>query len=281
MTAFQRIAAIHDISGYGKCSLTIAIPVLSSMGLEVCPLPTAVLSSHTGINNFSFIDLTENMKNTITHWNEMKLRFSCIYTGFLGSESQFELVKRFIGTFGGTALKFIDPVMGDNGTIYSTYSKKMCENMKSLVSLADVITPNVTEAAILLDEEYPKNGLDSHTANNWLKRLANLGPRYAVITGNEIDGYIYNYAYDKVLNKFCTTQTKKLPINLSGTGDLFSSVLVGAVLNDLPLCVSLELSADFVYTSILNTMNSGRNERDGIQFEQLLCSLSANMIRPR
>ncbi len=279
MISIKRVAAIQDLSGYGKCSLSIAIPVLSSMNIEVCPLPTAVLSTHTGFTGFNFLDLSDSMKKTIEHWKRLRVNFSCIYSGFLGSEKQIDLVLNFIAFFGAKAIKLIDPVMGDNGRVYRTYTKSMCQSMKKLIAVADIITPNLTEAAILLDENYPKEGISEQQVNSWLRRLCENGPRYSVITGVENGGYIYNYAYDKIIGSYFSNKTKKITINLSGTGDLFASVLCGAVLNDFPLSVALEISTNFVYSTILNTLKSGSKINDGLQFEHLLHILGANLIK--
>lgn len=277
MLSIKRVAAINDLSGYGKRSLTIAIPIISSMNIEVCPLPTAVLSTHTGFTGFNFLDLAETMEKTIEHWKRLKLKFSCIYSGFLGSEIQIDLVLDFIKYFGSKALKLIDPVMGDNGETYRTYTSSMCQSMKKLVAVADIITPNLTEAAILLDKCYPKYGISEEQIKSWLRRLCDLGPRYSVITGVEIGGKIYNFAYDKINDLDFSYKNKKIAVVLSGTGDLFASVLCGALLNNFPLSIALEISSNFVYSAILYTVKSGSKANDGLQFENLLHILSSNL----
>ena len=151
-----RVAAIHDLSGFGRCSLTVAIPVLSAMGVQCCPLPTAVLSTHTGgFEGYTFRDLTEEMAAAAAHWKALDLRFDAVYSGFLGSERQIGLVRQFLRDFRrpGT-LAVVDPVMGDFGRVYETYTPAMCRRMADLTAEADVITPNLTEAALLLGVPY-------------------------------------------------------------------------------------------------------------------------------
>ena len=156
MTKTPRVAAIHDMSGFGRCSLTVAIPVLSAMGVQCCPLPTAFLSTHTGgFQGFTFLDMTEEMPRVAEHWKSLGLTFSAIYSGFLGSERQIGIVADFIREFRtpGTVV-VVDPVMGDDGQAYQTYTPAMCGGMARLAELADVITPNATEAAFLLGLDY-------------------------------------------------------------------------------------------------------------------------------
>ena len=157
----KKVAAIHDLSGFGRSSLTNIIPILSTMGIQVCPLPTAILSTHTGgFTDFSFIDLTDNMEKMMDHWSKLDLEFDCIYSGFLGSHKQIDIVSRFIDRFGHkNNLVVIDPVLGDSGELYSTMGCEMVEEMKKLITKADIITPNFTEVCLLLDKEYVENNI--------------------------------------------------------------------------------------------------------------------------
>ena len=155
MTATPKVAAIHDISGFGRCSLTVALPILSVMGVQCAVLPTAYLSTHTAFPDFTFLDLTEEMKKTMDHWQTLGLRFDAVYSGFLGCTEQIGVVEDFIRRFRkDNALAVVDPVMGDNGVRYVTYTDEMCEATCRLTEKADVITPNLTEAAFLLGEDY-------------------------------------------------------------------------------------------------------------------------------
>jgi len=178
-----RVAAIHDISGFGRASLTVIMPILSNMGIQVCPMPTAVLSTHTGgFEGFKFIDLTDHLTDYMNHWKSLSLQFDSIYSGFLGSERQIEIVRQFIHDFKAeNQLVVVDPVMGDDGKLYQTINDAMIDGMKELVADADMITPNITEAAYLLDREVPEDISDA-AIKDWLKALASMGPQYTVIT---------------------------------------------------------------------------------------------------
>ena len=154
MNGCKKVAAIHDLSGLGRCSLSVIIPILSAMGVQVCPVPTAVLSAHTGYGDFVMRDLTDFISPALEHYKKLEVDFDCVYSGFLASEEQINHCLEFFSSF-PQSLKVVDPVMGDDGKRYKTYTTKLCEGMKELVAVADIITPNLTEASILLDEEYP------------------------------------------------------------------------------------------------------------------------------
>ena len=181
-----RVAAIHDMSGFGRCSLTVVLPVLAAMGAECCPLPTAFLSAQTAFpksDRAVFLDMTDQLARTGRHWQELGARFDAIYSGFLGSETQIGLIGEFIQTFRReNTLVLVDPVMGDWGKPYRTYTPGLCSRMAELAGHADVITPNLTEAASLLNEEYDPDP-DEDKVRRWLERLSLEGKRSVVITG--------------------------------------------------------------------------------------------------
>lgn len=157
----KKIAAVHDLSGAGRVSLTVVIPILSSMGFQVCPLPTAVLSSHTQFPHFSFLDLTDEMPKIIAEWKKLEVQFDAIYTGYLGSPRQIQIVSGFINDFRRPdSLVVIDPVLGDNGKLYTNFDKEMIIEMRHLITQADVITPNLTELFYLLDKPYKAENSD-------------------------------------------------------------------------------------------------------------------------
>ena len=188
----KKVAAIHDLSGYGRASLTVVIPILSTMGIQVCPLPTAVLSTHSKFKGFHFVDLTVHMEAIIKHWKELGLEFDAIYSGFLGSHEQTEIVEMFIKEFRKeNQLVVIDPVLGDNGKIYTPLSTKMVDEMKELIKSADIITPNLTEATLLLDKEY-KTTVSIDEIKSWLRQLAEKGPETIIITSVPETGNIKN-----------------------------------------------------------------------------------------
>jgi len=265
---FKRCVAIHDISAYGKCSLTVVMPVVSAMGVEVCPIPTALLSTHTsGFSGFTFNDLTKDVGDILNHWRELDMNVDCIYSGFLGSDKQIKQVADYIHTFPGAYIA-IDPVMGDNGAVYKTYTKAMCDGMKSLVAKADLIIPNLTEAAILLDEEYPKSGtLCEEDAKKWLNRLQMMGAKSVVLSGliND-DGDIVNAGLD---DNFFFVKSKRIEGNFHGTGDLFSSVMVGSLMQGKSFEKSLEKSTEFAYLCCKKAKELGIKPNLGVPFELL------------
>ena len=220
-----RIAAIHDLSCFGRCSLTIALPVLSAMGCQCCPLPTALLSAHTGFSGNTFLDLTAEMGRIADHWTAMDLQFDAIYSGFLGSADQVDTVVRFFDTFkkSDTAV-IVDPVMGDHGTAYRTCTPELCRGMRALAENADVITPNLTEAALLLDRPYEE--IQRTDAYEVVRRLSVGGRRSVVLTGYFSEpGQTGALCFDRDSGESKAVQTPREPQDFSGTGDLFASVV--------------------------------------------------------
>ena len=228
----KKVAAIHDLSGYGRSSLTSIIPILSSMKLQVCPVPTAVLSTHTGgFEGFSFLDLTDYMEQHIAHWKKLGLEFDCIYSGFLGSPRQIKIVADFVDFFGHkNNLTVIDPVLGDNGRLYGTMGNEMVEEMKKLIGKADIITPNFTEVTFLLDKEYKKEISESEV-KEWLIELAAMGPKIVIATSvpdedsHSTDRKTNVVAYDRENNVFWKVSCKYIPASYPGTGDAYTALL--------------------------------------------------------
>lgn len=273
MTRSQRVAAINDLSGFGRCSLTVAIPIISTFGFQVCPLPTAVLSAHTGIEGFSFRDLTKDMQSFSAHWKDLKLNFDCIYSGFLGSHSQIDIVKNFMCNFGTGSIKLVDPVMADNGIIYKTYTEQMCSEMRELVRYADIITPNLTEAAILLGESYPESRFSYDKACHWLSRLIALGPTKAVITGIITDKVISNVGYDRDTDNFFMHSDALIESCYCGSGDIFSSCLAGYLLSGKSFEEAVILSGEFIKSCTEYSLKCGIPQQDGLLFEPFLKNL--------
>ena len=271
-----RIAAIHDLSCFGRCSLTIALPVLSAMGCQCCPLPTALLSAHTGFPGNTFLDLTAEMGRIADHWTAMDLQFDAIYSGFLGSADQVDTVARFFDTFkkSDTAV-IVDPVMGDHGTAYRTCTPELCRGMRVLAENADVITPNLTEAALLLDRPYEE--IQRTDAYEVVRRLSLGGRRSVVLTGYSSEsgqtGALY---FDRDSGESKAVQTPREPQDFSGTGDLFASVLAGGVARGVPLFQAAQAAADFVRDCIARTLAEGLTEQDGVDFEPLLGQLTSS-----
>ena len=269
-----RVAAIHDLSGFGRCSLTTAIPILSVMGIQVCPLPTAILSSHSdGLGDFSFLDFTPYMKDFIRHWKEMALEFSCIYTGFLGSYEQIEIVSQFMDDFKNKEeqLIVVDPVMGDEGKLYVTYTEEMGNAMLSLVKKADVITPNMTEACFLLQKPYEEKVFSHNEAKALLKELAELGPKKVVVTGVPLPEDSHgNLGFEKERNLFFHAPIDYVPEIYPGTGDMYASVLTGSIIMGEGLDVAMDRATAFVEEAAKATYTAQTFNKEGVAFEKIL-----------
>lgn len=277
-----RVAAIHDLSGFGRASLTIVSPVLSTMGMQVCPLPTALLSSQTGgFDDFAFFDLTEEMKAIIEHWKRLDIHFQAIYSGFLGSGEQIGVVMDFIDRFSGEdTVVMVDPVLGDDGKTYQTIGRDMVEEMKKLVGKAKIITPNYTEALLLLDEEYTETcGQDR--IKEYLVRLSAMGPGQVVITSVrtcDTPRLSTVVAYDRGDGRFWKVDCSYVPAFYPGTGDIFASVLVGSLLQGDSLPIALDRAVQFVSLAIRTTFGYRLPSREGVLLERVLGSLGAPVV---
>lgn len=272
----KRVAAIHDMSGVGRVSLTAIIPVLSAMGIQTCPLPTAILSSHTQYPHFSFIDLTDNMVSMINEWKALDLRFDAIYSGYLGSTRQIEILENFVKDFRREdTLVVVDPVLGDNGKLYATFDDTMVQGMRQLVRSADVITPNLTEAFALLDRPY-KTELTTDELKATLRDLAKMGPKTVIITSVPIEGdeqHTSVCAYDTETDRFWRVTCQYMPAHYPGTGDTFTSVLTGALLQGDSLPMAIDRAAQFILQGIRATFGYKYDNRDGILLERVLPAL--------
>ena len=269
-----RIAAIHDLSCFGRCSLTIALPVLSAMGCQCCPLPTALLSAHTGISGFTFLDTTDEMRRISAHWSQLSLHFQAIYPGFLGSAPQLNLVEDFLRRFHAPdTLLVMDPVMGDHGTPYKTCTPALRQGLRELVAQADVITPNLTEAAILLDIPYHES--QTADASELVRALSLQGQRSVVLTGYAAaPGQVGALCYDRDTRQVEAVQTARVPQDFPGTGDLFASVLTGALTRGAPLLQAARTAVDFVGSCVARSVAEGADEAEGVDFEPLLRQLT-------
>lgn len=268
-----RVAAIHDMSGFGRCSLTVAIPVLSAMGVQCCPLPTAFLSTHTGgFTGFTFLDMTEEMPKIAAHWQSLNLRFDAIYSGFLASERQIDIVSDFIRTFRRPdTLVVIDPVMGDDGKAYQTYTPALCSGMARLAELADVITPNLTEAAFLLGCSYSQLPREEAGLREVVTELGLHGRRSVVLTGVSLSpGKTGAMCFDAKSGRTETVQADLISHPLLGTGDIFASVLTGALVRGRPLFSAAAQAADFVRACAVHTAAQDLPLREGVDFEPML-----------
>ena len=270
----KRVAAIHDLSGVGRCSLTVISPILSAMGVQCCPVPTAILSTHTGgFGEVAFEDLTDFLPQALEHYARLGLDFSCIYSGFLGSEAQIDHCLDFFKSY-PNALAVVDPVMGDHGKAYRTVTPEMRRRMVELVSIADVITPNLTEAAILLGENYDNMPLTRSAAKSMLARLSEKGPGKIVITGVSLaEGIMANIGYDRENNYYWCVPCDYVPVSYPGTGDIFAAVLTGAFLTGDSLPIAMARASRFVEQAIKTTFAYGTDTRFGVMLEAVMPAL--------
>lgn len=270
----KKVAAIHDLSGIGRCSLTVALPILSALKVQCCPFPTAILSSQTNFPKYSFLDLTNEMNNYKNIWTDLDISFDCIYSGFLGSKDQIDIVLSFIGE-NKNSLVIVDPVMGDDGDLYPIFDIDMCKKIKSLVQKSDIVTPNLTEALILIEEDFKNIELKKSNLIHIAKQVSDLGPSKVVITGIKIEDRIYNLSFDKLLDEIYFTSSPFNNISYSGTGDIFTSILTGMLLNGHSLKNSVIKATNFISKVILYTSNFNTDKNDGVMFEMFLSELTS------
>lgn len=275
----KRIITVQDISCVGKCSLTVALPIISAMGVEACVLPTAVLSTHTAFKGFTFRDLTSDIKPICDHWKNEKIHFDAIYTGYLGSFEQLDLMHKLIEDFGGNGtLAIVDPCMADNGNLYPGFTQEFAFAMAKLCGKADVIVPNLTEASFMLGKQYVASGYSPDYVIKMLKELAALGAKKIVlkgiefnlgdkIDGQDVTGKIGIASYDAQTDEVKWYFHEKMPKSFHGTGDIFASVLTGALMRGLSLEESYQLSADYVVESIRATLSHQDYNWYGVDFE--------------
>ncbi len=270
----MEVAAFHDLSGYGRASLTVAIPILSAMGIQVCPVPTSILSTQTsGFTDYSFEDCTDNMEKIISHWKKLDIRFDAVYTGFLGSGRQISIIEDFISFFKQEKqIIVVDPVMGDNGMSYDTIDDEIIGGMKSLVSKADIITPNITEAAMLTGEEIK---LDTAVQRkDLLRKLAGMGPEKVVVTSvPEMENKMSVIAYEKNTESFWKVEHLFIDAYYPGTGDIFTSVLTGSVLNGDSLPAAMNKAVSFLSLAIKTSYGYNIPNRNGVMFERVISEL--------
>jgi pyridoxine kinase len=269
-----RIAAVHDLCGYGKCSLGVAIPVLSAAGCDVCPVPTGLFSSHTAFPTFYMHDTTEMLSDYLDAWKAVGIDIDAVYSGFLGAPEQVDSIKRLYTDY-PNALRVVDPVMADHGKVYPTYTPELCEAMGSLADGADILTPNLTEASIILGIEWPGQNIDDDTVHKMIDALRERGAKNVVLKGIERgDGKIRNYVAGESV-EFSETVNEKLPYMLHGTGDLFASALLAAIMAGKDLLTATKFASDFVVDAMKVTAHQPDYQNRGVSFEPLLGKISA------
>lgn len=273
-----QVAAIHDLSAFGRCSTTVVLPVLSAMGVQCCPLLTAYLSAQTAFpasEKSTFVDMSGQMEGVADHWSELGVTFDAIYSGFLASEAQIDIISHFYERFRRpNTLILVDPVMGDHGKPYRTYTPALCRAMGDLATQADLITPNLTEAALLLDEDYADIPRTQEAAKSWLDRLSLDGRRSVVLTGVSFqEGQVGAACLDAVSGRFYVSLARQEPAQFPGTGDLFTSVLLGSILRGESLEQANQRAVNFVRLCASYTIDLGTPHVEGVHFEPLLRQL--------
>lgn len=269
-----RIAAVHDLCGYGKCSLGVAIPVLSAAGCDVCPVPTGLFSAHTKFETFYMHDTTDMLEDYLNAWDKEGIELDAIYSGFLGAADQVQAIQRLY-TSHPNALRFVDPVMGDGGKMYPTYTEELCNAMRALVEGADVLTPNLTEAAILTNTEYKGQDINEDEVKNLTDALLRMGAKSVVIKGIvHGDGLIRNYAAGED-GSFVELSSELLPYMLHGTGDLFASAALAAIMCEKTLPDAVDFAGGIVRDAMEITKLQPQFEERGVSFETTLGSITA------
>ncbi|CDD51115.1 pyridoxal/pyridoxine/pyridoxamine kinase [Firmicutes bacterium CAG:308] len=268
----KKIAVINDFSGFGRCSIAVALPIISTLKIQCCPLPTSIFSNHTGFDSFFFDDYTDKMPLYINEWKKLGLQFDGITSGFLGSKKQIEIVTQFFKDFKTKEnIIIVDPVMGDYGKIYATYTKEMCEEMKKLVQYADIITPNITELCILTNTPYQEKWKISEL-EKMTEELAEKGPEKIVVTGIVQKEFIANFCYEKGKSPKIL-RCHRVGTQRSGTGDVFSSIIAADAVNQVPFDKSVKKASNFIKKCILKSIEMDIPVTDGVCFEELLQTL--------
>ena len=276
----KRVLAIHDLSGVGKCSLTVALPIISAAGVECSALPTAVLSTHTGgFEGFTFRDLTEDMIPVAQHWRREGILFDAVYSGYLGSLHQIDIVRDIFGMFRRTeTLVVVDPVMADNGKLYSRFTREHVEGMAGLCRCADIVIPNRTEAAFMLGREYKDDPMTEEEVRDILSGLAGLGAKRVVLTGvcfGEHD--LGSACLDVESGRVDYAMQQRVEGFFHGTGDVFGSFLLGALMRGRRLAEANKLAVDFTYAAIRLTETDGGDPRLGVRFESVLTDYASQL----
>lgn len=268
----KKIAVINDFTGFGRCSIAASLPIISAMKIQCCPLPTSIFSNHTGFDSFFFTDYTKHMNAYMDEWKKLDLRFAGILTGFLGSPEQIEIVKHFLGMFKTKDnITVIDPVMGDYGKLYPTYSPLLAEQMNTLVPYADILTPNLTEACILTGTEY-KVDMDENDLAEICNKLCAMGPKKIVVSGLERGDNLVNFIYEGG-KEWQSILEHKVGSFRSGTGDVFSTIIAADTVNGVGFADSVRHASSFVAKVLRRTVELDLPKTDGICFEEFLTEI--------
>ena len=268
----KKIAVINDFCGFGRCSIAASLPIISAMKVQCCPMPTSIFSNHTGYESFFYTDYTQHMNAYMDQWQKLGLTFNGILTGFLGSPQQAALVKRFFSLFKSEhTLVIMDPVMGDNGKLYPTYSAVLAEQMAGLLPYADILTPNLTEACILTGTAYKKD-MDTAELLAVCEKLSAMGPKKIVISGLEHQDSLDNFVYESGKEPLIITEPKAGPCR-AGTGDVFSSIIAADTVNGVAFSDAVGHAASFIARVLRRTTELDLPITDGICFEEYLTEI--------
>ncbi len=272
----RKIAAINDLTGFGRCALTVSLPIISHMRVQCCPIPTSILSNHTGFPSYTFFDYTEQLPEYMENWKKLKLKFEGIMSGFLGSLDQIAMVEGFITGFRTKRTKVIvDPIMGDHGELYATYTEEMCMGMRRLVSIADIVTPNITECCKLTDVSYKEKGWKKKELLAMAEKLCAMGPEKIVITGIVQGDFIANYVYEKGKQPRIL-RTHRVGTDRFGTGDVFAAIIAADAVNGVNFERSVKKASNFVKKCILKSIEMNISKTDGVCFEEVIHTLRVN-----
>lgn len=269
-----RIAAVHDLCGYGKCSLGVAIPVLSAAGCDVCPVPTGLFSSHTAFPGWYMHDTTDILPDYLAAWKGIDVEIDAVYSGFLGAPEQVDIIRGIYGTY-PQALRVVDPVMADHGKVYPTYTPELCDAMAQLASDADILTPNLTEASIILGEPigdaWGGPDISEVEAGRLVEALLAKGAKNVVLKGIQRagEGVIRNYVGGTECN-LTEVHNEYLPFMLHGTGDLYCSALMAAIMCERSLPDAARFAGELVHDAMIVSAKQPRFQERGVSFEPLL-----------
>lgn len=268
----RKAAVINDFTSFGRCSLAVTIPILSAMGVQCCSVPTAIFTNHTGFDSFAWTDNTPNLDAYIAEWQKLALRFDAIATGFLGSSEQVAFVTRFLDAFRTKeTLVFIDPVMGDYGRLYPTYDRKLAEAMRGFLDVADILTPNLTEACILAGVSYSHEMPDSEIGAI-CESLSSRNSAKVVVSGVPRGDNLVNFIYEPG-RRIETCAERRIGVDRSGTGDVFSSVILADAVNGIDFASSVRKASRFTASAVSRSVEMGIPEKDGLAIEEVLKEL--------
>ncbi len=275
-----RIAAVHDLCGYGKCSLGVAIPVLSAAGCDVCPVPTGLFSSHTAFPGWYMHDTTDILSDYLAAWQKIDVEIDAVYSGFLGAPEQVAIIRQIYQQF-PEAIRFVDPVMADHGKVYPTYTPELCEAMADLAKDADVLTPNLTEAAIILGEpigdEWAGTAISDDEAERMVRALLDLGAKNVVLKGIQREGesVIRNFVGGASMDDIIEVENEYVPYMLHGTGDVYASCVLAGIMKGRSLVEAVAFAGNFVHDAMLVSAEQPHFMDRGVSFEPLLGKVSA------